>query len=783
MLLLCALCGLTTAAFCQEASSSPADVSAGGEKLVTAIELKGNKSISSNTVVSKMKTSIGSVYRENIISDDLKRLYLLGFFEDIKIDTEDHKGGVKVIVSVTERPIIEKVTFNGFKRLKIRTFTKAGVKSYGLSAVKTLQVAEGAYVDYPSLSEDLETIAGWYEQKGFSSSEADFKVEVDPATNKASVQFVVEEGARLRVVDVFVKGNRAFSDRRILRLMKTRRAWLFNRGILKNEVLDEDMERIRAFYRKNGYADVTASYEIDSYAKRAGSLFITVTVDEGPLYLIGTVTVTGNEEIATATLKDALTKTVPGEVFSQEAVKEEKAAILSLYFDRGFISASVDESTSVNPDTGWVDIGYAITEREVAYVSKIHIRGNVKTRDLVIRRELRIHPGDRFDGTKLKRSRERLQNLGYFESIGYDIEDTQEPDKKDLIVDVQEAKTGAFSFGGGYSTVDEFVGFIELEQKNFDWKNFPYFTGAGQDMRVRASVGTVTQGFDLSFTEPWLFDYPVSFGFDAYKRQRQRESDLGYAYDEDITGGALRLGKELTEYTRGSLRYRYDIIEITDIDPLSSEDLKREEGENAISSLTPGLTYDSRDSVFDPRSGDLLRASIEWAGGAFGGDKDFWKAFTSASHYFPLPWKSALEAKVRVGLVDVYGDSDYVPIYERFFAGGAYTVRGYDERSLGPIDALTEDPLGGESLLVGNLEYVYPVLEFLKLAVFYDIGNVWENMGDVGSGGFRSSVGLGVRVKTPIGPISLDYGIPLDKAPGEEERGDGQFHFSASHGF
>lgn len=762
--------------FAQEAGSS--------EKMVTAIEVTGNKSISSNTVISKMKTSIGSVYRENIISDDLKRLYLLGFFSDIKIDTQEYKEGLKVIVSVEERPIIDRISFLGFRRVKIRPFEKkAQEKRYGISAASVLKAREGAYLDYPTLSEDVETIEGWYEKKGFSSAAVDFKAEVDSGTNKASVQFVVEEGMRSRIVDVFVKGNTAFPDRRILRLMKTRRAWLFNKGVLKDTVLEEDIERIRAFYHKQGYADAEIAYEVNTYAERASSLYITITISEGPRYLIGTVTLEGNKEIDALTVNGALTKAVGGKVFSQEVLQEEKAAIQSLYFDRGYISATVAETTSVNPDTGRVDVNFAITERRVAYVNKIQIRGNVKTRDLVIRRELRIRPGDRFDGTALKRSRERLQNLGYFESISYDIEDTDQEDKKNLMVDVQEAKTGAFSFGGGYSTVDEFVGFVELEQKNFDWKSFPYFTGAGQDLRVRASIGTVTQGFDLSFTEPWLFDYPVSFGFDAYKRQRDRESDLGYGYDEDITGGALRLGKELTEYTRGSLTYRYDDIDISDIDPLASNDLKREGGKNTISSLTPGFSYDSRDSVFNPRAGDYLQTSFETAGGLFGGDKDFWKSFSTASHFFPLFRQSALELRLRVGLVESYGDSEWVPIYERFFAGGAYTVRGYDERSLGPIDPLTEDPLGGESLLVGNMEYVYPLFDFLKLAAFYDIGNVWGKMGDIGAGGFKSSVGLGVRLNTPIGPIRLDYGVPLDKAPGEEDRGDGQFHFSASHGF
>ncbi|MCG8429907.1 MAG: outer membrane protein assembly factor BamA, partial [Candidatus Omnitrophica bacterium] len=739
--------------------------------------------ISTNTVISKMKTRIGSPYQESVISDDLKRLYLLGFFSDIKIDTEDYKDGVKVIVIVRERAIISSISFTGFRRLTIRTFERGSTKRHGLTAAKTIKTQEGAYVDYPTLGEDVETLKGWYEKRGYTYAEVDFEVTTDPATNKASVTFVAREGTRARIVDIFVKGNTAYSARRILRLMKTRKAWLFNRGVLKDEVLDEDVERIKAFYQKEGYADVAVSSEVSTYAEGSAMIYVTMTIVEGKRYLVGDIRIEGNSVIDEESLRKQLTKAPPGSVYSRESVKEDKAAMQGLYFDRGYISARVEDTTSVNLQSGAVDISYGIFEGEPAYVNKIRIRGNVKTMDLVIRRELRIYPGDRFDGTKLKRSRERLHNLGYFEEIDYSTEDTDVPDRKDLIVDVKESKTGAFSFGGGYSTVDDFIGFVEVQQKNFDWRNFPYFTGAGQDLRVRASVGTVSQGFDISFTEPWMFDYPVSFGFDAYKRQRERESDLGFGYDEDITGGALRLGKEISEYLRGSIRYRYDVIDISDVTQEATVDLKREEGKNHISSITPGLSYDSRDSIFNPRTGDYVTGSLEWAGGPLGGDKDFWKLWMRASHFFPLPRQSAFEARLRLGLVDSYGDSERVPIYERFFAGGAYTVRGYDERSLGPIDAASEDPLGGQSVLVANLEYVYPLLDFIKVAFFYDAGNVWGKMNDVGSGGFKSSVGLGVRINTPIGPVRLDYGIPLDKAPGEEERGNGRFHFSASHGF
>jgi outer membrane protein insertion porin family len=263
----------------------------------------------------------------------------------------------------------------------------------------------------------------------------------------------------------------------------------------------------------------------------------------------------------------------------------------------------------------------------------------------------------------------------------------------------------------------------------------------------------------------------------------KREEDIGYGYDEDTVGGDIRLGKELSEYLRADLMYRHDRIKIGDITENASADLQSEYGSNTISSLQFSLTYDTRNNVFDPTRGNILSGSIEAAGGPLAGTKDFWKFFGRASHFFPMFRGSTLEARGRLGLTKPYGDSERVPIYERFFAGGAYTIRGYHERKLGPIDSSSKDPLGGEALLIGNLEYLYPAFSFLKLVAFYDVGDVWEKVSGLGKGGLKSGVGFGVRIKTPIGPIMLDYGIPLNKEPGNDSIGSGKFHFSMSHGF
>jgi len=739
-------------------------------KLITRIEIRGNNLISESTIMSKLKTRMHQPYYSRVARDDMKRLYATGFFSDVSFDLEeDQDGGLKVIFTVEEKSIVTSIKFEGTRILRKDLLVR-----------KVLKTQVDQYLDYNQLKEDVQAIEAEYQKKGFSRAEINYEVNVDEKTNSADIIFKINENKRVRIRRLYVKGNKYLSRFRILRAIKTRQARWFHAGFFKEGQFEDDLERIIILYHVEGYPDTEVDHSIEYDEK--GWMYITINIDEGQRYVVGRVAIDGNTVFGEKEIRDNLEKMRPGSVFNQLDLQRDAFNIQNFYMSKGYLFAQAQEAASINPTTGNVDVTFNIVENQIYYVQRVDIQGNTKTKDKVIRREIRLKPGDRFDGDKLKRSRERLDNLGYFEEIIFDNEPGSKPNYQNLIVDVKETQTGQFSFGGGYSSIDEFVGFVEVEQRNFDLFNWPNFTGGGQDLKIRAELGTVRENFRISFTEPWVFDRPVSFGFDLYKTVHDRETDVGYGYSEERFGGDLRLGRQFSEYIRGGITYRLEEVDISDVSEDASNDLKNEAGNNLLSSLEFSLERDTRDNVFSPSKGILLSGAIDVTGGPFGGDKDFLKFFGLFSKYFSIWNKSVIELKVRTGLAHPFSDTSDVPIYSRFYAGGANTIRGYNERKVGPIDAASEDPLGGEALLIANVEYTYPVMDFIKLATFFDVGSVWAKKDDFGSGNFKSSIGLGIRIKTPIGPIKLDYGFPLQTEEGGGDK-EGKFHFSMSRGF
>lgn len=742
------------------------------KKIVKYVDVRNNKTVSSAKILSKLKTKRGDIFLERVANEDVKRLYLMGFFSDVSVTVEDVKDGVGVIFVVKEKPSLSAVKFIGnrvYREKKLNTVVKSKLNEFA---------------DERRLKKDAEAIEDLYKRGGYPWVEVTYRVDEDEEAGTSTAVFVINEGSRAVVRKITIIGNTAFSDKRLRKIIKSRTSGFFRSGIYKKDVVEDDMERLKHFYKTEGFLDVETSYETVSRDKgKKRWIELLIRLEEGRKYIAGDVKMTGNSVFSEEELKSLL-KMRPGDTFTETRLHEEIGQLQEYYFDRGYIMAKVKPDTFLNMGTDRVDIVYNIVEGEVCYVNKINITGNTKTKDIVIRRELRIYPGDRYDGSKLKRSKERLYNLGFFEDITFDVEDTSVADRKDMSVEVKESKTGEFSFGGGFSSIDRLIGFIEVEQRNFDLFNFPTFTGDGQDLVLRAELGSVRKNYLLSWTEPWIFDYPLSFGFDLYASERNRSGSTGYAYDEERQGGAIRLGKEISEYMRADFKYKIETVDISDLSVDASQALLDEAGKNTISSVFFQLTRNTTDSRFNPTSGYVLTGSLEYAGGFVGGDKDFAKHFNTASHYSKLgPF--VLELKLRSGVITSFGDSDKVPIYERFFAGGTHTIRGYKERDVGPKDQ-SGDPIGGGTIAVANAELTFPIIENLKGAFFVDAGNVWarpdsEPREGYITQGIKMGVGAGVRIRTPIGPVKLDFGFPIN--PDDHQEDSGRFHFSMSRGF
>ncbi|MFH1245328.1 MAG: outer membrane protein assembly factor BamA [Candidatus Omnitrophota bacterium] len=736
------------------------------EKTVIDVRVEGNKNLSGATIISKVRTRASVPYSEVVASDDLKRLYAFGYFDDIQIDTKEEAGGVIVIFRVKEKPIISSVAIVGSRSIRMEKLQEL------------VNVKKGQFLNIQQLKQDIQSIQKSYEAKGFPLANIDYQMKVNGETNEADISIVISEKARYKIKDIFIKGNLAFPDKKILKLMHTRRNTLFTSGVYKKEELDLDLQKISVFYQQNGYLDVKVESE-EFFGAEEKSMYLTIKIEEGKQYLVGEISVEGPRVFSDEKIKETL-KMKSGRVFNKDDVRYDIAGIQGLYFDKGYITAEVDADTLLNYDTGKMDIFYSIVENELAYINKIKISGNTKTKDMVIRRQLRSYPGEVFDGQKLKRSKERLYNLGFFQEISYDTEATKDPDKRDLVVNVKEAKTGEFAFGAGFSSVERFLGFVEISQKNFDITNWHTFTGAGQYLKLKAELGTTRREYDLSFTEPWIFGWPLSFGVDCYNTLEQRSDATGRSYDEGRTGGDLRLGKEWTEFVRTNLMYKLENVDISNVPDDASQDLKNEVGKNTISSLLLELTRDSRDNIYNPSKGLVTSLTGEVAGGFFGQDKDYFKITGLVDFYKTLLEKLLLEIRVLAAGAGAYSDTGSLPIYERFYVGGTNTIRGFKERAVGPKD-VSGEPIGGESTLYGTCEFSYPLFEMVKVAAFCDFGNAWEKLGELGTGGLQYSAGLGVRVKTPLGPVKLDYGYPLEVPEGEKH--EGRFHFSMTRGF
>lgn len=732
-------------------------------EVVKEVSVLGNKLVSESNVLAKVKTKPGDKYSKETVNEDLKRLYDSGYFSSISIDVEPVEGGVRIVYVVKEKPMLKEVIFIGNKKFK----------SSRLQRIMKSNVGE--VLNESQIKEDIEEIKDFYEKKGFTLAKITHEINVDEASGRAIVTVYIEEGLRVYIIDIKFSGNKVFSNKDILKVMRTRKDSLFTSGILNEEQFEEDLDNIVQLYRSKGYIDAKVLEVKRDYNEEKTKVWLTIEVSEGRQYFVGNITISGNEKYSLEQLQKEV-KAKTGDVFSPPGLNKDLGRLRDFYYSKGYIDARVRASTSLDEQTGRMNIDYKIMEGQITYVNRVDVRGNTRTKDIVIRREVTVIPGQVCDSVKLKRSQERLQNLGYFKYVDVSLRPTEQKGKKDVVIEVEEQKTGEISFGAGYSSIDYLIGFVEISQKNFDIMNFPSFTGGGQKMRVRAEIGSKRQDYVISFTEPWFLGRRLAAGFDIFKRTRKYYSKY---YEEKRLGGDVRLGKELGEFNRADLIYSYQRVDIDHVLDTASWEIKQEEGTRYVGTVGLTLSRDTRDSWLLPTKGYRLSVTPEIAG--VGGDTDFYKLTGSGSVYFPLFWEHVLRLGAQAGVVEQYGNSNRVPIFDRFFLGGANTIRGFDYRAISPRDE-NDEPIGGKTMGMATAEYTFPLITRVRGAFFFDVGGVFPDAGQFDFGQLDGAVGLGVRLNLPIGPIQVDYGWPVitdDNNKGET----GRFSFTMGSTF
>jgi len=729
-----------------------------GKELLAEIDIKGNRYIEKDAIKLALNSREGDLYSPSVLQQDLQRVYQMGYFSDVQIDSEDSPEGKKVTFIVVERPVVNQIKIQGNKHIKTPDIQKA------------LGIKLGRVLDQNQVRKDVADIRKLYVDKGYLNAKIDYSL-TPSSQGETSVDFYIRENEISKIKKISFSGNEHIKDKHLKRIMETREknllSFITNAGIFKEEAFQKDLDKLMAFHYNEGY--IKAKVGEPTITHEGKDIYITIPIDEGDQYKIGDVDITGDLIVPRETLSKDL-KTVEGEIFRSSFLNKDMVGLSEFYSDRGYADVDITPLTAINNEQKTVDVKFEIAKGEKIYFEKINITGNTRTRDKVIRRELKIVEGDLYSNSEIKRSRQKLNNLGYFKKVNLTTAKASTPQKVILNVEVEEKPTGSISFGAGYSSVDNLVGLIQLTQDNF--------LGKGQRLDLRAQMGG-TNRFMFSFTEPWFFDTRWKAGVDLFNMERWYED-----FDRESMGGTINIGHPIGEFTRVDFSYEYEDIEISNVDDDAVLEILEQEGTSTTGALIAGITRDTLDDRFIPRMGTVTRFSTKFAG--LGGDNHFITLIGSFSKYFPLPRDSAFMIRGTMGYSVGYSGED-VPIFERFFLGGLDSMRGFEERNVGPkerrgdVDPLAKHPdekdcVGGEKELFFNMEYIFPLIKEagVRGVIFFDAGNAYRKE----EGWFediRKSAGFGIRWQSPFGPLRVEWGVNLSPRDDEDTS---QFHFT-----
>lgn len=738
-----------------------------GEKLVE-IRVQGNHRIESASILNVIKMHAGDTLNNDKTDADIKAIYKLGHFQDVQALKETSDKGVVLVYSVQEKPIVREITFEGNK--EITTEKLKGALEFRLNSVFSSK----------DLDKSIAKIKKMYGDEGYYLADVQTQTK-KTSTNDLTVKFKIVEGKKILIKEIRFDGNKTFSRRKLKKVMETKEAWflswLTSAGTYKDEVLKNDAMLIADYYLNNGFINIKVGEPVVKLNAAKSALDVYIGITEGEQYRIGELGFKGDLLEPAAVLEKKL-KSVTGDVFNRSLLRADIGTLTDMYGDKGYAFANINPLTKLDNDKKTVDMTFDIEKGDLVSIGRINISGNPKTRDKVIRREMRVTEGGLYSAAGIKRSKQNLMNLGFFEEANVATAKGGASDKLNVNVDIKEKPTGTFSIGGGYSSLDGIIGQGSIQQANF--------LGLGLKANLSASIGGRSQTYALGLTDPYFRDSKWTLGGDIYRSERDYDD-----YTRRLTGADIKAGYPLNDYVGTFFMYKFEKKDIYDpIIAYQTLNLTYGNdtyplGNTTTSSIYASITHNNTDYRPDPSSGMINSLSAEYAG--LGGDNKYARFITDHTYFKPLYKKLIASTKLALGYIGEVGKP--VPIDEKFYLGGIYSLRGYSTRTVSPINTqLIKDQngnqvndnvyMGGSKEFFGNVELTFPLLTEagLKGVAFFDYGNSFDKNSDVFNT-MLMSYGAGIRWASPIGPLRLEYGIPINPRTNVDNK-SGRLEFS-----
>jgi outer membrane protein insertion porin family len=722
------------------------------KRIITTISVTGNRRVDSDAILRIISTSPGDIMNQEKLSKDLEQVYKMGFFDDVVIEKKDLDQGIEIVFNVTEKPSVRNIKFS-----QNRVY-----KEDELAAV--VDTSTGSILNVYKINSDVEKIKRLYTEKNYHNCKVTY--EITPLkNNQADIVFVIDEGEKIRIESIVFEGNTHFKDKKLKKTIQTREKgfWSFitSSGDLDESELTNDVLRIESLYKNNGFINVKLSDpQIDMGEE---SIAIRFKIDEGEQYKTGNVDITGDILTSKNDLFDKLL-VKESDLYNRELIRKDMLGLSDLYSNQGYANVKVSPLVETDDASHQVHITYKIDQGEPVYFNRILISGNEKTRDKVIRREMAVEEQGKFSMSGIQRSYRNLSYRDYFQSVEINPVQTDVPNQRDLEVKVEEKPTGNFSFGGGFSTDDGPFGQVSLEERNL--------FGRGQNLKILGRISGETGLYDLGFTEPWIFDMPVSAGFNIYKLEREFEY-----YERNAIGLTLRSAyRQLWDYTAIGVEINFEDFEVENAETTYTNVT---EGDFFTASIKPYISYDSRNHYFLPTEGVFSKVSAQYAGEFMGGDIDYTRYVAEGGFWIPLFWKFTGGFHMEGGYLDDRTNGQIDIDWERFYLGGINSVRGFDKYDINTREPGQSILRGGEKYIQFNAELIFPLQEEQGVAgvLFYDRGDVYRTSESIDLAEQYSSAGFELRWNSPMGPIRLAYGIVVE-GQDEYKTGDGQFDFS-----